>query len=155
MTIGLPVPSENNKIIRRGYSIASHPENKKYFELVVRWVKNPVPGRLTTQLFDAKVGDEVKWLKPTGVALSINERLPNDKRDDRRIVCIGGGTGVAPFVSFARHLRDVRDTREIVILHGARYVDELSYHEMFTDLENKTKENGNSQWKWNFNFDVS
>ena len=40
LTVGLPVPSENNKIIQREYSIASHPENKKYFELVVRWVKN-------------------------------------------------------------------------------------------------------------------
>ena len=27
--------------------------------------------------------------------------------------------------------------REIIILHGASYVDELSYHEMFTDLENE------------------
>ena len=111
----------------------------------MRWVKNPVPGRLTTQLFDTKMGNEVNWLKPTGVALSINEKLPNDKRDNQRIVCIGGGTGVAPFVSFARHLRDVGDKREIVILHGASYVDELSYHEMFTDLENESKENNNAQ----------
>jgi len=81
----------------------------------VIWVKNPVPGRLTTQLFDAKVGDEINWLKPTGVALSISDILPNGEKDNRRIVCIGGGTGIAPFVSFARHLHDAEDRREIVV----------------------------------------
>ncbi|MGI9566830.1 MAG: hypothetical protein ACR2LL_07450 [Nitrosopumilus sp.] len=44
---------------------------------MVRWVKKPVPGKLTTQLFDTKVGYEINWLKPTGIALSINEKLPN------------------------------------------------------------------------------
>ena len=29
LTIGMPVPGEDNKIVRRAYSIASHPENKK------------------------------------------------------------------------------------------------------------------------------
>src|SRR5574338_226836 len=90
ITLGLPNPVENNKIVRRAYSIASHPENKKYFELVIRWVRKPLPGRLTTQLFNAKEGDEVTWIKPTGVALQINEKLPSGEPDNRRIVCIGG-----------------------------------------------------------------
>ena len=34
ITIGMPIPSEGGKIIRRAYSIASHPENRKYVELV-------------------------------------------------------------------------------------------------------------------------
>ena len=42
--IGTHVPSEN-KVIRRAYSIASHPENRKYIELVIRWVRQPLPGR--------------------------------------------------------------------------------------------------------------
>ncbi|MGI9566681.1 MAG: FAD-binding oxidoreductase [Nitrosopumilus sp.] len=155
LTIGLPIPSENNKIIRRGYSIASHPENKKYFELVVRWVKKPVPGRLTTQLFNAKVGDEINWLKPTGIALSINEKLPNGEKDNRRIVCIGGGTGIAPFVSFARHFHDTGDKREIVVLHGASYVDELSFHELFTDLENESKDKGEDKWNFKYSAAIS
>ena len=47
LTIGLHVPSEG-KIVRRAYSIASPPEQKNVFELLVRWVKKPVPGLLTT-----------------------------------------------------------------------------------------------------------
>ena len=37
----------------------------------------------------------------------INEELPNGEKDNRRIVCIGGGTGIAPFVSYAQHLHEL------------------------------------------------
>ena len=57
VTLGLHIPTEG-KIVRRAYSIASQPEQKKYFELVIRWVRKPVPGRLTTELFSKKEGDE-------------------------------------------------------------------------------------------------
>jgi ferredoxin--NADP+ reductase len=60
VTLGLHVPSEG-KIIRRAYSIASPPEQKKRFELVIRWVRKPVPGRLTTELFNKKEGDGPDW----------------------------------------------------------------------------------------------
>ena len=155
ITIGLPNPTENNKIVRRAYSISSHPENRKYIELVIRWVRKPIPGRLTTQLFNAKAGDEVSWIKPTGAALSINEKLPNGSKDERRIVCIGGGTGLAPFVSFAQHLHDVNDKREIIVLHGASYVDELSYRELLTELENESLDKGKDKWNFKYRAAIS
>jgi len=155
ITIGLPNPTEDNKIVRRAYSIASHPENRKYIELVIRWVRKPIPGRLTTQLFNAKVGDEISWIKPTGSALSINEKLPNGSKDERRIICIGGGTGLAPFVSFAQHLHAVGDKREIIVLHGASYVDELSYKDLLTDLECDSLDRGKDQWNFKYRASIS
>jgi ferredoxin--NADP+ reductase len=155
ITIGMPNPVEDNKIVRRAYSIASHPENRKYIELVIRWVRKPIPGRLTTQLFNAKVGDEISWIKPTGAALNINEKMPDGSKDERRIVCIGGGTGLAPFVSFAQHLRDVGDKREILVLHGASYVDELSYKELLSDLEMESLEKGKDQWNFKYRATIS
>ena len=155
ITIGLPNPTEDNKIVRRAYSIASHPENRKYIELVIRWVRKPIPGRLTTQLFNAKVGDEISWIKPTGSALSINEKLPDGSKDERRIVCIGGGTGLAPFVSFAQHLHAVGDKREIIVLHGASYVDELSYKDLLTDLEDDSLDRGKDKWNFKYRASIS
>ncbi len=155
ITIGLPNPTENNKMVRRAYSISSHPENRKYIELVIRWVRKPIPGRLTTQLFNAKAGDEVSWIKPTGAALSINEKLPDGSKDERRIVCVGGGTGLAPFVSFAQHLHDVNDKREIIVLHGASYVDELSYRELLTELENESLDKGKDKWNFKYRAAIS
>ncbi len=155
ITLGLPNPVEGGKIVRRAYSIASHPENKEYIELVIRWVKKPLPGRLTTQLFNIKEGDEILWLKPTGKALLINEELPNGQKDKRRIICIGGGTGLAPFVSFAQHLHDTGDKREIIVLHGASYVDELSYKDLLSNLENESVTRGKDQWNFRYRAAIS
>jgi ferredoxin--NADP+ reductase len=153
--LGLPNPVEGGKIVRRAYSIASHPENKDYIELVIRWVRKPLPGRLTTQLFNLKEGDEILWLKPTGKALNINEELPNGEKDNRRIICIGGGTGLAPFVSFAQHFHDTGDKREIIVLQGASYVDELSYKDLLTSLENESIEKGKDVWNFKYRAAVS
>ena len=154
LTLGMPVEAEGGKMIRRGYSIASHPENKKYFEFVIRWVRKPYPGRLTTELFDAKIGDEVSWIRPTG-HMTINDELPNGEPDRRRIVCIGGGTGIAPFVSMVQHLHAVGDKREIVLLHGASYVDELSYKELLTNLENESLDRGADKWNFKYRAAIS
>ena len=155
LTLGLPNPVENGKIVRRAYSIASHPENKEYIEFVIRWVRKPLPGRLTTQIFNAKEGDEILWLKPSGRALGINEKLPNGEKDTRRIICIGGGTGLAPFVSFAQHLYDTKDKREIIVLHGASYVDELSYKDLLTNLEDESVKKGKDEWNFKYRAAIS
>ena len=155
LTLGMPIPSENNKIVRRAYSLASHPENKKYYEFVIRWVRKPLPGRVTTALFNAGVGDEVSFIPPTGNALIISDTLPNGEPDNRRIVCLGGGTGIAPFLAFARHLHDVGDKREIVVLHGSSYVDELSFKNEFTSLEIESEERGRDRWNFRYGAAIS
>ncbi|MGY8729539.1 MAG: FAD-binding oxidoreductase [Nitrosopumilus sp.] len=58
LTLGLPNPENAGKIVRRAYSIASHPENKEYIEFVIRWVRKPLPGRLTIQFSMFVVGKE-------------------------------------------------------------------------------------------------
>jgi ferredoxin--NADP+ reductase len=153
VTLGVNVPSEK-KVIRRAYSIASPPQQKKHFELIIRWVKKPVPGRLTTQMFDKREGDEVLWVKPTGI-FTINEKMATGVPDNRRLVLIGGGTGLAPFISYSLHLKAIGSKREIIVLHGASYVDELSYRDLLTDLENESLDKGKDNWNFRYRASIS
>jgi ferredoxin--NADP+ reductase len=153
LTIGLHVPSEG-KIVRRAYSIASPPEQKNVFELLVRWVKKPVPGRLTTELFNRREQDEILWVKPTG-AFNLDDMKLDGTPDNSRMVLIGGVTGLAPFISYALHLKSIGSSREIVILHGASYVDELSYRELLTDLENESLDSGKGKWNFRYRASIS
>jgi len=153
LTLGVFVPAEN-KIIRRAYSIASNPENKNYIELYIRWVRKPLPGRLTTVLFSAKEGDDIIWLKPVG-PFTIEDKKPDGEPDNRRIVCLGGGTGLAPFVSYAKHLHATGSKREVVVFHGASYVDELGYREELTRLEEESLDRGKDKWNFKYRATIS
>ena len=153
VTLGLHIPSEG-KIVRRASSIASPPEQKKHFELIIRWVRKPVPGRLTTELFNKKEEDEIMWVKPTGI-FTINEKLHNSEPDNRRMVLIGGGTGLAPFISYALHMKAIGSKRQIVVLHGASYVDELSYRELLTELEEESVDRGRDKWDFYYRASIS
>ena len=154
LTIGLPVAAEK-KIVKRAYSIASHAENRDYFEFVIRWVRKPLPGRVTTELFYLSVGDEVLLGEPTGEDLIIEDKNRDGTPDNRRVVCVGGGTGLAPFIALADHFHDTNDKRQLVILHGASYVDELSYKRLLTDFENESKERGTNEWNFLYRAAIS
>jgi len=68
---------------------------------------------------------------------------------------VGGGTGLAPFIAFAKHLHDTGDKREIIVLHGASYVDELSYKELLTNLETESIERGKDEWNFKYRAAIS
>jgi ferredoxin/flavodoxin---NADP+ reductase len=122
--------------------------------LLIRWVRKPVPGRLTTDLFNKKEGDEIFWVKPVGI-FTINEKMHDGSPDNRRMVLIGGGTGLAPFIAYTLHLKSIGNKREIIVLHGASYVDELSYRELLTDLEEESLDKGKDKWNFRYRASIS
>src|SRR5919109_2991189 len=44
----------DNRITYRAYSIASPPEEKRHFEFYIKMLTEPVPGRLTSAIFNLK-----------------------------------------------------------------------------------------------------
>ena len=105
-------------------------------------------------MFNRRELDEILWVKPTG-AFTIDEKKHDGNPDTRRMVLIGGGTGLAPFISYALHLKAIGSHREIVVLHGASYVDELSYRELLVELENESLDRGKDKWNFRYRASIS
>ncbi|MGM0600434.1 MAG: NADH:ubiquinone reductase (Na(+)-transporting) subunit F [Candidatus Rifleibacteriota bacterium] len=110
----------------RAYSISSPPSDKEAIELVIRYVPN---GILTTYVFNhLKEGDKARLIGPFG------EFYLRDS--DREIVCIAGGSGLAPIRSIIYDMIDRKiNNRKTTFFFGAVTTKDLYYVEEFKKLE--------------------
>ncbi|MGI0024104.1 MAG: FAD-binding oxidoreductase [Nitrososphaera sp.] len=132
IAMGLRLPGED-RVTYRAYSIASPPEEKRYFELYIKWTTEPVLGKITTALFKMKEGDTIYCRKPAG-AFTIEERKSDGSPDNRRLALVASGTGVAPFISYVLHYQNIGSKRDVVLLHGAKYAQELGYRDILEKI---------------------
>lgn len=109
----------------RAYSVSSPPSEKNEIELLVRLI----PGGVGSgYLHSVEVGDEVTFTGPYG-------EFVLDESPDTRLVCVGGGCGMAPMRSLLRHLRDVQPERPCTLYFGARTTHDTMYMEEFKELQ--------------------
>ncbi|NLF98188.1 MAG: 2Fe-2S iron-sulfur cluster binding domain-containing protein [Candidatus Riflebacteria bacterium] len=110
----------------RAYSISSAPSDNRAIELVVRYVPN---GMVTTYVFKhLKEGDKVRLIGPFG------EFFLRDT--DREIVCIAGGSGLAPIRSIILDMIDRGiSNRKATFFFGAVSQRDLYYVEEFKAIE--------------------
>jgi ferredoxin/flavodoxin---NADP+ reductase len=148
VTLGLPDPEPKGegKMVWRAYSIASAPSEKRHVELYIRWARTPVDGKLTTMLWKMPLGGKIKHRGTTG-AFTIEDERPDGSPDNRRLLLLGGGTGLAPFVSYARELQRRGAARELIICHGASYVEELGYSEELSEMHRATASAGKDEFR--------
>lgn len=119
--IGLRIES---KPLVRAYSIVS-----ANYEEHLEFLSIKVPdGPLTSRLQHIKVGDTVLvGKKPTGTLL-IDYLLPG-----KRLYLLSTGTGIAPFLCIIRDPETYEKFEQIILVHGVRKIEELSYHEYLTE----------------------
>lgn len=79
-------------------------------------------GRVTSALFELRVGDSVGVRGPYG------KRYPLEKFSGKEIFVVGGGVGFAPLRSlFLTLLHQVKDYKKIYIRYGARTPEDIVY----------------------------
>ena len=127
VTLDLPI---HEKPARRwrSYSIASHPNQTNEIELVIVLLEG---GAGTTYLFnEIKEGSEVMLRGPQGVFT-----LPDSVDHDLFLICTG--TGIAPFRSMIKHIRETGkpDHRNIYLVYGTRTRNDLLYYEEMKTLQ--------------------
>src|ERR671922_584751 len=132
VALGLKLDSHHN-ITYRPYSISSPPEEKRYFEFYIKSASEYVMNRFTNILFKMLEGDLVYWRNPAGV-FTIEDKKADGTPDTRRLVLVASGTGLAPFISYVLHLKNIKSKREIVLLHGAKYAQELGYYDILEKM---------------------
>lgn len=103
--------------LRRPFSFAG------YREGLLRFVIKK-SGRMSELLSYAKPGDEVSVLGPLGKSPELSSY--------KRILCVAGGVGVAPFLYF---FEEQVQEKDIFFIYGVRTLDDAWYENIFTDLK--------------------
>jgi ferredoxin--NADP+ reductase len=108
----------------RAYSIASanYEDHLEFLSIKVE------EGPLTSRLKLIQPGDPLLVGRKATGTLVVDYLLPG-----RRLYLLATGTGLAPFVSIVRDPAVYEQFEQIVLVHGVRQVDELAYHDLFTE----------------------
>jgi len=115
------------RLIKRAYSIASSSVNREYLEFYIVLMRS---GALTPRLFALMKGDRL-WLGPKFSGVFTIDEVP----EDRHVVLIGTGTGLAPYMSMLRTHLVCGGKRRFAVLHGARHSWDLGYRSELETLD--------------------
>lgn len=125
MQLKAPLYEGNDEEIYRAYSIASSPMEKDHIELVIGYVPE---GIATTYVHQhLKVGDKVTINGPYG------DFYYQD--NDREMVLVAVGTGVAPILSILKFMESNDIKRKARFYFGAKTQEDLFFLDYFKELE--------------------
>jgi Na+-transporting NADH:ubiquinone oxidoreductase subunit F len=123
----VPAYELTDEPVYRAYSMASVPSDSSHIELEIRLVPN---GICTTYVHKyLKVGDEVLVNGPYG-DFYLHE-------SDRDIICIAGGSGMAPIKSILLDMQEKESKRKATYFFGARSAKDLFLVDEMKELEDK------------------
>jgi NAD(P)H-flavin reductase/Pyruvate/2-oxoacid:ferredoxin oxidoreductase delta subunit len=111
----------------RAYSISSFNEDGKRLSVTIKRVPNGYGTGLISQNF--KTDDEIILEGPMGRDIVVDKTT-------EKVLLIGGGIGITPFVPIVRDLvENPGSVKEFKLLYGANKVDELIYSDAFEAFE--------------------
>lgn len=136
------INSTTTETVERAYSMASYPAEGNRIMLNVR-IATPPPrteglptGKGSSYIFNQKPGDKVIISGPYGEFFL--------KENDREMVFVGGGAGMAPMRSHLLHLfKTLKTDKKVSFWYGARSLREAFYVDEFDEI---AKEFPNFEW---------
>jgi ferredoxin-NADP reductase len=119
---------QDDKPVRRSYTIASSPTQRDYVEITVKRVEQGVvSGYLHDQL---KEGDRLEVSAPFG-------SFTFTGREADSIVLIGGGVGITPLMTAVRYLTDHGWPQDIFLLYSCRTSRDFIFREELEYLQRR------------------
>ncbi len=117
----------SGKAYTRAYSIASAPNGSPRFELCLNRVQD---GRFSNYLCGLPAGATIEFEGPLGFFT-----LP--RRNERDLVFIATGTGIAPIRAMLQQLFRDDIERQVYLIFGVRYPHTILYREEFEQLSQR------------------
>jgi ferredoxin-NADP reductase len=109
--------ADGGRPLQRAYSISSSPSVIDHLEVTVR-----DSGSFGDRFYHFPPGKRLLVRPPQG-------RFVLEVEEGQHLLLAGGGSGVAPYRSFVRHLVEEGHTGPVVLLSSAREPDQLLFHE--------------------------
>lgn len=121
-----PIYAGNDEEVYRAYSIASSAADKTHIELFIGYVPG---GKATTYVHQhLKVGDTVRINGPYG-------HFYYQDDNDREMILVAVGTGIAPILSILNHMKEENIQRKATFYFGAKTPSDLLLVDYFKELE--------------------
>jgi len=120
-----------DSVLTRPYSLCSSPKDalEGHYEILVKQMKDGFASNYIAENF--KVGTKLDISDPSG--FFTYEPL----RDSKHVIGVAGGSGLAPFVSFAKAIADGTEDFNLTILYGSKKEEEILLKEELTILDNE------------------
>lgn len=119
-----PVTSEKTT---RAFSIASAP-SEDFLEFYISMIH----GRFTSHLDTAKLGDIYYVTGPHGQFKFIPSQ-------DKKVLFLAGGTGIAPFISMLREIKQLSTDNDVSLIYSVKYPNEIIRKNELEDLAKNLK----------------
>ncbi len=125
----VPAYGDIKESTQRAYSFSSHPQLKTHIEFLIRLV----PGGIVTSYVHTllKEGQKINIVAPVGEF--------HVKDNDAAMICVAGGSGMAPFKSIFNGMIESGSMgkRDIWYFFGARTTRDMFYLDWLWDLDKK------------------
>jgi ferredoxin--NADP+ reductase len=95
--------------------------------------------------------DDLVFLQPPHGAFTIEDKKQDGTPDQRQIILVCSGTGLAPFMSYILHLKNTGSRKKITLVHGVSFAQELGYKEILEKLSSEK----NDLWDFTYISTVS
>lgn len=121
-----------NTLTTRSYSICSTPLLSRYGEYNIT-VKKTEDGFVSPWIHDNwQVGDEITISGPQGYLFY------EPGRDTQHVIGVAGGSGITPFFSMAKSIRDGAEMFRLTLIIGARTEDDIMFREKLEEITKAT-----------------
>jgi ferredoxin-NADP reductase len=122
----LHVPMGDGTVEKRAYSASSSPLDAARVSVTVKRVAG---GRVSTHIVESlREGTVLDVLGPSG------SFTPRPATGPRRLVLVGGGSGITPLASIARTILSTEPDTRVVLVYGNREREDVIFHDALEGL---------------------